>query len=256
MSSDISTMHEQQPHIGAVLKAAREQAGLSYGEVSDALHIQPKFLSAIESLKVDDLPSLGYVLGFIRSYAAHLGLDPKDAVARYKIDIECPVNLGLRDRPHYVPKRQIRIPRGTFAAATVLSCALVAVSWYGSQTSAQSAQFKQRPVVATQNFDFQPFGPTQGDPSIISLIATRTSFVQVNDADGAELISRIMLPGEMFETDKTHLPTATVRDAGALELYIGGNLVGVLGPNGESLRNIDLTTYTIPLQKDAQLQAE
>jgi cytoskeletal protein RodZ len=249
-------MHEIQLHIGAELKAAREQAGLSYDDVSDALHIQPNFLSAMENLKVDDLPSLGYVLGFIRSYAAHLGLDPKIAVDRYKADIECPQNLGLRDRPHYVPKRKIRFPRGTFAATAVFSCALVAVSWYGSQTSAQSAQFAERPTVATQNFGFEPIGPTQGDPNTISLVATSMSFVQVKDADGKELISRIMLPGELFETDKKLYPTATVRDAGALELYVGGELIGPLGQNGESLKNVDLTAFEIPLQKDAQLTAE
>lgn len=256
MSSDMSTEHVTQPHIGAALKAAREQAGFSYTNVSDALHIQPNFLSAIEHLNKDDLPSLGYVLGFIRSYASYLGLDPKDAVARYKTDIECPENFGLRDRPHYVPKRQIRFPRGTFAATAVLSCALVAVSWYGSQTSAQSAPFAERQVVATQNFGFEAPGPSQGDPHIISLMAISMSFVQVKDADGKELISRIMLPGELFETDKKHMPTATVRDAGAFELYLGGELTGLLGPKGESLKNVDLMTYEIPLQKDAQLLSE
>jgi len=256
MSADIGAMHGTQLHIGAALKAARIEAGYSYADISDALHIQPGYLSAIENLKADDLPSLGYVLGFIRSYASHLGLDPKNAVERYKTDIECPVNLGLRDSPHYVPKRQIRFPRGTFAATAVLSCALVAVSWYGSQTSAQSAQFAERSPVATQNFGFEPIGPSLGNPDMISLIATRTSFVEVKDADGNELISRIMLPGQLFETDKKLLPTATVRDAGALELYLGGELAGPLGPNGESLKNIDLASYPIPLQKDAQLQSE
>lgn len=249
-------MHEIQQHIGAELKAAREQAGLSYDDVSDALHIQPNYLSAIENLKLSDLPSLGYVLGFIRSYASHLGLDPKDAVARYKIDIECPENLGLRDRPHYVPKRKIRFPRGTFAATAVLSCALVTVSWYGSQTSAQSAQFAERPPVATQNFGFEPVRPSKSNPNTISLVATSMSFVQVKDADGKELISRIMLPDELFETDMKLMPTATVRDAGAVEIYIGGELVGPLGKNGESLKSIDLATFEVPLQIDAQLITE
>lgn len=256
MSADIGAMQDSEQHIGAALKAARVKAGYSFEDISAALHIQPAYLSAIENLEVDDLPSLGYVLGFIRSYASHLGLDPKRAVERYKTDIECPVNLGLRDSPHYVPKRQIRFPRGTFAATAVLSCALVTVSWYGSQTSAQSSQFTERVPVATQNFGFEPVGPSLGNPDMVSLIATRTSFVEVVDADGNELISRIMLPGQLFETNKKLLPIATVRDAGALELYLGGELAGPLGPNGESLKGVDLASYSIPLQKDAQLQAE
>lgn len=256
MSSDISAKHGTMPHIGAELKAAREAAGLSYADITNALHIQTPYLSAIENLKVDDLPSLGYVLGFIRTYAKHLGIEPKEAVERYKTDIECPENLGLRDRPHFVPKRKIRLPRGTFAATAVLSCALVAVTWYGSQSSAQSAQFSERPQVATQNFGFEPLGPTQGNPEIISLIATSTSFVQVQGAAGEELISRIMLPDEIFETEKKHVPLATVRDAGAFDLYLGGEYIGPLGAKGESLKNVDLTAFEIPLQKDAQLISE
>lgn len=248
---------ETEPHIGATLKAARKKAGLSHADVMAALHIQPNFLSAIENLKVDDLPSLGYVLGFIRTYAIHLGLDPHEAVARYKKDIECPVNLGMRDRPHFVPKRRIRLPRGSFAASAVLSCAVVAVSWYGSQTSAQSAQYTEQGIpVATQNFGFEPLGPTLGDPNTVSLIANGPSYVRIVDADGEELIARIMLPGQLFESDKQSLPLATVRDAGAIDLYLGGELVGPLGPKGESLKNVDLTGYEIPLQKDAQLVSE
>ncbi|NNC38508.1 MAG: helix-turn-helix domain-containing protein [Acidimicrobiales bacterium] len=256
MSADIGANDGTNMHIGAELKAARQNAGLSYDDINNALHIQPQYLSAIENLKVDDLPSLGYVLGFIRTYANHLGLDPKDAVERYKTDIKCPVNLGLRDRPHYVPKRKIRLPRGTFAASAVLSCALVAVSWYGSQTTAQSAQFSEQPTLATENFGLEPVGPTQGNPNTVSLVATHMSFIQVRNKNGKELISRIMLPNELFESEKKDVPIATIRDAGAFDLYIGGVRVGPLGPRGESVKNLDLSTVEIPLQKDAQLLTE
>jgi len=191
-------------------------------------------------LDVEALPSLGYVLGFIRSYALHMGLDAKNAVARYKTDIECPEKLGMRDRPHFVPKRKIRIPRGSFAAGAVLSSLAVTVTWYGMQTDARSAQPVQPAAVQTQNWGFEPILPTKGDPDLVSLMAVGPSWVQVRSDDGLVLISRIMVPGEIFETKKQNLPVISLRDAGAIELYLAGERVGPLGEKGQVLKNLPL----------------
>lgn len=233
-------MSDTSSHIGDMLRSAREAASLSIVDVSDALHIQAPYLEAIERLDKSALPSLGYVLGFIRSYALHLGLDAQDAVARYKIDIECPENLGMRDRPHFVPKRQIRVPRGSFAAGAVLSCVLVGVTWYGWKTDAQSAQYNQQPVAQSENWGFEPLQPTTGNPDIISLIAIGPSWVQVKDDEGSILISRIMMPGQLFETPRQNKPVLSLRDAGAIELYIGGERIGPIGQKGENGKNIPL----------------
>jgi len=99
-------------HIGTELRDAREALGMSYGDVAELTKIQPQFLEAIENLAKSELPSIGYVLGYVRSYAKTMGMDGASAVARYKVDSEVPENLGMRDRPHFVPQRKIRLPRG------------------------------------------------------------------------------------------------------------------------------------------------
>jgi len=163
MSDMIDDTNVAESHIGDDLRAKRESLSLSLDDVAGQLHIRPKYLLAIEKLDVEALPSLG----FIRSYALHLGLDAPTAVARYKADIECPEKLGMRDRPHFVPKRKIRLPRGSFAAGTVLSCLAVTVTWYGMQSDAQSANIARQAVVQTQNWGFDPVLPTTGDPDIV-----------------------------------------------------------------------------------------
>jgi len=231
-----------EPHIGDTLRDARLEIGQSLADVAGSLHIQETYLSAIERLDKLALPSIGYVLGFVRSYSLHLGLDAVDAVARYKIDIECPHNMGISDRPHFVPKRKIRIPKGSFAAGTVLSCFLVLVSWYGWKTDARSAQAVSEPVSVVQNWGFEAVEPTQGDPDIISLKAIGPSWVQVKDVSGTVLISRIMVPGELFETRIENAPLLSLRDAGAIELYIGGQRIGPIGQKGANAKNIPLAT--------------
>lgn len=228
-------------HIGAALRAMRMEKKLELTDIASTLHIKSEYLDGIERLDDSVLPSLGYVLGYVRTYALHLGMDAKDAVARYKVEIECPHNMGMRDRPHYVPKRQIRVPKGSFAAGMVLSCMLVVVTWYGWKADANSAPVTQEAAQA-RNWGFDVLEPTKGNPDLISLKAIGPSFVQVKDKDGVVLISRIMVPGEIFETSRKNNPTLSLRDAGAIELYIGGERVGLIGQKGASAKNIPLAT--------------
>jgi cytoskeleton protein RodZ len=72
------------PDIGAALKAAREFRGLSLQDVSDATRIRRTYLAAVEDMRLDELPSRPFTLGYIKAYAKHLDLDPEEAVARFK----------------------------------------------------------------------------------------------------------------------------------------------------------------------------
>jgi len=55
--------------------------------VSRVLRIRRDHLEAIEDGRVDDLPGRTYAVGFVRSYAEYLGLDPAGYVDRFKGEI-------------------------------------------------------------------------------------------------------------------------------------------------------------------------
>ncbi len=65
--------------VGAELRAARLRLGLALPDVVAKLRIRLRFLQAIEEGRVADLPGQVYAVGFVRSYAALLGLDAADA---------------------------------------------------------------------------------------------------------------------------------------------------------------------------------
>ena len=69
--SDASLM----PGVGEALRQAREARELSLLQVAQALHIKPHYLEALEREDWDALPSRAHARGFLRVYAAHLGLD-------------------------------------------------------------------------------------------------------------------------------------------------------------------------------------
>jgi len=73
--------------VGQELRAARLRRGDEIAQVSRALKIRKDHLEALENDKLEDLPGKTYAIGFVRSYARHLGLDAADYVERFKRDI-------------------------------------------------------------------------------------------------------------------------------------------------------------------------
>lgn len=63
--------------IGQALRRARQDRSLSLEQVSDALHIKPRYLRALEEGQWEALPSPAQGRGFLRLYAAFLDLDLK-----------------------------------------------------------------------------------------------------------------------------------------------------------------------------------
>ncbi len=64
------------PGIGARLRDAREARGLTFDAVAAELRIRPVILAAMEREDHAALPERVYLLGLLRIYARHLGLDP------------------------------------------------------------------------------------------------------------------------------------------------------------------------------------
>ncbi|MBA4373881.1 MAG: hypothetical protein C0402_13610 [Thermodesulfovibrio sp.] len=61
---------------GAILRKKREELGLEIKPISDQLRIKQEYLSSIEQDLFDKLPAPVYTMGYIRSYARHLDVDP------------------------------------------------------------------------------------------------------------------------------------------------------------------------------------
>ena len=73
--------------VGQDLRAARIRRGDDLAAVSRALKIRKDHLDALEGDRLDELPGKTYAIGFVRSYARHLGLDTNAMVERFKSEI-------------------------------------------------------------------------------------------------------------------------------------------------------------------------
>lgn len=83
-------------HVGEALEYARRQLGRDLVSVADQTCVRRAYLEAIDNMRLDQLPSRPFVIGYIRAYADAVGLDPDAAVAKFKADYPDP-NQVLRE---------------------------------------------------------------------------------------------------------------------------------------------------------------
>ena len=87
--------------IGKQLRQVRESRNLSLEQVAQATHIRVRYLQALEAEQFELLPSNAHVRGFLRSYAAHLKLDPTPLLAA--LDGEAATQAPAPDLPPVEP---------------------------------------------------------------------------------------------------------------------------------------------------------
>ena len=75
------------PSITSYLTERRNEKGYSIQDVATHLRISSHYIEAIENNDGPRLPERVYVLGFVRSYAKFLGIDPEYCVRRFKEEI-------------------------------------------------------------------------------------------------------------------------------------------------------------------------
>lgn len=117
--------------IGERLRNAREAKRLTLEDASAQTRIRPAYLQALEDEAFDQLPGPIYAKGFLRVYAAVLGLDPDDLVAVYPEAFAAP-RSSLMEHPAEVPIRPVAAPsRARRFSAYALAVLFIAASIVG-----------------------------------------------------------------------------------------------------------------------------
>jgi len=104
------------PGIGARLRDAREARGLTYDAVAAELRIRPVILAAIEREDHAALPERVYLLGLLRTYARHLGLDPAAVSAAWGGEIPASAASEPLSTTWGIAKRRGTVANGARAA--------------------------------------------------------------------------------------------------------------------------------------------
>ncbi len=265
---------------GSLLGAARQASGRSIEQIADETRVPKRHLQALENDAHDALPALPYAMGFARSFARAVDLDPEMIAARFRSE--------TTKQPHVPrlsslePLDERRLPGRGVVVATLAGLFLVvaALSAWGAgmfdpaipEAPLVTAEVpEQLARVAPPPPDLMPemmgaVPPPDAAPAsdaaaavdaaapaaagAIVLTAKEDVWVRIYDPASALVpLSRVMMAGERFEvpSDPPGLLLWTGK-AGALDVRVGRDHLPPLGSLAQTLRDVRLTPEALRAQ--------
>lgn len=228
--------------LGARLRLAREQSGLSLRQIADETKLSVRTLESLERNRISQLPGGIYRRAIVRSYASHVGLDPEATLraflALYPDDVPTAVQAAAAPSP----ERRTR-PRWYQAFVSLLGAAVpvVAALVYigsiatGADTPRSIADASPAPRLMQVADVAEASLPLGMDERVMMMItvssATRLQVV----ADGQEVVARRVSAGEVLHLGLANDVVLMGDDAGAVHFSINGRAGRTLGESGDPL---------------------
>lgn len=135
-ASEPTTHEKTESPVGVLLRASRLRCGEDLTGVAQVLRIRRNYLEALEEGRFGDLPGATYAVGFVRTYAEHLGLDGDEVVRRFKAEAS-----GIKHSTALVfpsPTTEGGIPGGALMLVGALLAILAYGGWYVLSTQNQT----------------------------------------------------------------------------------------------------------------------
>ena len=243
--------------VGERLRGARSRMGWTLDSAAARTRIKRDYLEALETMDPRGLPSRAYAVGYLRTYARALGLEPESVIEQFKHEVECDAG---RNQPTTVrERREIRLPRGMIGAVAILACVIGAAGWYGSYVTRTEAFAGAPPPADAMLSSTEPAiaeagrapsieaiwagAPTPRGEAALVLRAQATTFLEVRDASGRILFSRDLDAGEAYRAPDEAGLLITADDAGALMAFVGETEIGLLGEAGETVEMLSASDF-------------
>jgi len=253
--------------IGQMLRSSREEKGLTFDDVSNALFIRKRVIGAIESGDWSSLPHVVYVKGYVNQYAALLNIT--DLVEAELLSVEKEAPLEAQEAP--VAPRKDLAPKGwgakkKLAAATALGAVVVGFLIFQNvpkgayvtpptqsvrssyrTVSADSTDSKVQPVGASANtVSLEPasVASEQGEsvvsePKKLTIACQEKTWVRII-IDGLEQKEFTLNPEEVVMLSAKENFDLLIGNAGGVKLFYNGKDTGFTGEYGE-VKHISLS---------------
>ncbi len=180
--------------IGSTLQAARKRSNIELSEVEAATKIRAGFLRAIEAEDWDALPGEAYARGFVRTYAAFLGLDGARLASRVPAEPAPPMATGAgRRRP------SARARAAILCLVLLAVVAALGIAWRGGGNGSPAPSSPARQAAAgprppTTVPEAHPGRSAGGGATAVSLRTRAELWVCLLDEHGKPLIDGVVLP--------------------------------------------------------------
>ena len=269
MSGEDFEFRSQSDLVGARLILAREALGLTREDVIASTRIQRRYVSAIEESNYTAFPARTYALGFARTYAQKVGLNPADIVRDLRAEMgEHDNDLVEPSTPTFSPGDPARVPSARFAALATAAAVILAgggfLLWHtlyvpdaslpslvndapAPPPAVQSPASAPQPVsstpVATASGAAAPAGP------VVFTALDSGLWVKFYDAAGKTLMNKQMNVGETYTVPADAVgPMVWTGRPDALAFSIGGHNEGKLAQARGIVRDVPVSAAALLAQ--------
>lgn len=204
--------------VGKTLRRARKEMKLSLEDVSAAINVRVVQLQSIEDDRIDQLPGMTYAVGFVRSYADFVKLDPVQVVKDFKKEHEgedaAKTTLKIPE-----PIDEDKLPSPVVIGIAALAVVIVFILWSifaddGDIDVQTASNIPPPPVVGTASGL-----PTLADQQ--PLTSTTAEAAHIAAGLPAATPDTAAAPAATVAAPATPAPVAPAADAGAVSGTIG-----------------------------------
>ena len=249
--------------VGALLAEARAAAGRELADLARETRVPLRHLMAIEADDHESLPALPYALGFVKTFARSVGLNPESVGAQFRAETR--LTPHVPSAPSLEPLDEARLPsRGlAMAGLAVLVLVIGGLGLYGSGVldPAPSAPPVAAPAVtgsapaSAPAVAATPTGATAGASAAVmapvtiptsgtvTLTARSDVWVKIySRTTGRKAFQGLMVAGSIYKVpeDKGPLVLRAGR-AGEIEVSVAGVKLPPLGGSVETVDGVVLT---------------
>ncbi len=236
--------------VGARLMRTREAGGFSRAQIAAQTRIPERHLAAIEAGDFAALPAQTYAIGFSRTYAKELGLDPNE--------IGAAVRAELAAQEPREPRRQVQTfepgdparvpgPRLAWLAAAGVIAVLIAGFFLARSMFAPGGELasilaEETPAAAaSQNAP----APTPTGGVVVFTALQPTIWVKFTDGAGNQLLQKELAQGESYTIpDGQDVKLWTARPE-ALSITVGGQAVPKLSEVQQTLKDVPVSAAAL-----------
>lgn len=249
---------------GAQLRGAREARGLSVEQVAAETRIPIRHIDMIERDAFQELPARIYAVGFSRTYARMLELDPDAVVAQVRTQLDAQPPAEQPRPATFEPGDPARVPsRGLFWFAILGGIGVIALIFFFMRTmfvpAAQLPSLVEQQAVEDAALAAQqaaagiPAAPPADAPSgpVVFTALEEGIWVKFYDGAGRQLMQKQMALGESYTVPEDAAgPQLWTGRPDALSITIGGRDVPPLAEGQRIMRDVAIDAETLLARGD------
>lgn len=255
---EMSPEQEAYEKVGARLKAGRERLGLSIADLAAKTRVPTRHLESIERSEFDSLPGQTYTLGFARSFARAIEMDPVEIGNSLRAELadsghegyQAPIQNYEPADPARVPSKTLAWTAAGIAAILLAGYAIFRTITFGDVATAPVTKAPQ-PVVSANATSGAP-NANAGDGTVV-LTATDNVWVKVYDAEQKRLYEKEMVSGDSFTVPPgAHRPMIVTGRPQALDIKVNGKIVPPLGAADVTIADVEISADMLLSRAPAQ----